>query len=81
MIQYTITTKDGTVFSPQDVKYIGHVAKVRDRDVNRSAPVVGRFPVFVERSGSYRLFTVSSKITSFDSFDDGVCVPPPLGVI
>lgn len=60
-----IKTADGKEFRPADAKLIGSVDKVRSRDVHKPARV-GEFPVFVEQSGDYRMFTYSSKLTQID---------------
>ena len=57
----TITTEDGKKFKSNDVKCVGSVDKVRSRDLHKEAKV-GEFPVFVEQSGAYRIFTYSKKI-------------------
>lgn len=56
-----VTCSDGKTFSPTEARLVGSVNKVRSRDIHRP-PVVGEFPVLVEQSGSYRLFTYNRKI-------------------
>lgn len=56
-----VTCADGKTFSPADAKLVGSVDKVRSRDVHQPARV-GEFPVLVEQSGSYRMFTYNRKI-------------------
>lgn len=58
-----VTTKDGKEFKPEDAKLVGSVATIRGRDINTPAQV-GQFPVFVEQSGSYRMFTYNKKLVS-----------------
>ena len=58
----TIRTADNKEWEPKENKLVGSVDKVRSRDVHRPARV-GEFPVFVEQSGDYRLFTYSKKLT------------------
>lgn len=59
-----VTTADHKVFTSDTDKLIGSVSKVRGRDVHKPA-VVGEFPVFVEQSGNFRIFTYNRKIVSF----------------
>lgn len=61
-----VTTVDGKTFQPAEAKLIGSVKKVRDKDVNKPA-VIGQFPVFVEQSGSYRIFTYNRKIKTIET--------------
>lgn len=61
-----VRTTDGQCFESTKVKLVGSVKKVKDRDVNQPA-VIGEYPVFVEQSGSYRLFTYSRKIQSIET--------------
>jgi hypothetical protein len=56
-----VKTTDGKVFESTKDKLVGSVKTVRSRDVNRPA-VLGEFPVFVEQSGNYRLFTYNKKL-------------------
>ena len=60
-----VTCKDGKTFVPTEAKLVGSVEKVRSRDVHQP-PRVGEFPVLVEQSGSYRMFTYNRKIASLD---------------
>lgn len=60
-----VTCKDGKTFLSTEAKLVGSVSKVRDRTVNKPAQV-GEFPVFVEQSGSYRMFTYSKRIVSIE---------------
>ncbi|HEY8096945.1 MAG TPA: hypothetical protein VIE65_12760 [Methylobacter sp.] len=62
----TVKTTDGHKFKSDEAKLVGSVPKVRSRDVSQPARV-GEFPVFVEQSGSYRMFTYNKKIVSIDS--------------
>jgi hypothetical protein len=58
----TVKTVDSKEWNPAENKLVGSVDKPRySRDVHRPARV-GEFPVFVELSGSYRLFTYSKKL-------------------
>lgn len=57
-----VKTEDGKEFKQADAKLVGSVSAVKSRDVHKPAQV-GEFPVFVEQSGRYRLFTYSKKIT------------------
>jgi hypothetical protein len=57
----TVKTQDGKFWDAEPVKLIGSVAKVRNRDLNKPAKV-GEFPVFVEQSGAYRMFTYNRKL-------------------
>lgn len=57
----TVITTDGKQFPSAGFKLVGSVSAVRSRDVNKPARV-GEFPVFVEQSGSYRLFTYTKRI-------------------
>lgn len=54
-------TADTKEWPEADFLLVGSVKKVRDRDVNKPARI-GQFPVFVERSGSYRMFTYNRKL-------------------
>ncbi len=58
-----ITTADKTEWIPTNAKLVGSVPKVRSRDVSRPAKI-GEYPVFIEQSGSYRMFTYNYKLTS-----------------
>jgi hypothetical protein len=60
-----VTTADGKQFKSSDAKLVGSAKTIRSRDVNKPA-VVGEFPVFVEQSGNYRLFTYNKKITAIE---------------
>lgn len=60
-----LTCADGKQFAPTEAKLVGSVDKVRSRDVHQPARI-GEFPVLVEQSGSYRLFTYNRKITSLE---------------
>jgi hypothetical protein len=60
-----VKTADEKEFKPADARLIGSVEKVRSRDVHKPARV-GEFPVFVEQSGDYRLFTYSKKLIQID---------------
>jgi hypothetical protein len=60
-----VRTADGKEHKPTEAKLVGSVAKVRGRDVNKPARI-GEYPVFVEQSGDFRLFTYSSKLTQID---------------
>lgn len=64
-----VTCKDNKQFISSDCKLVGSVNKVRSRDVHRPA-VIGEFPVFVEQSGSYKIFTYSKKIGTIEDQDD-----------
>jgi len=57
-----IKTSDGKEWNPAENKLVGSVKKVRGREVTKPA-AIGEFPVFVEQSGSYRLFTYNKKLT------------------
>lgn len=57
----SVRTEDGKVFDRLVAKLVGSVSAVRSREVHRPA-VVGEFPVMVEQSGDYRMFTYSKKI-------------------
>jgi len=57
----TITTEDRKQFKSDDLKCVGSVDKVRSRDLHTPAKI-GEFPVFVEQTGAYRIFTYSKKI-------------------
>lgn len=61
-----IVCVDGTIFDGESAKCTGSVAKVRDRAVNHP-PVVGQYPVCVEQSGQFRLFTFSKKIARIEA--------------
>jgi len=56
-------TKDGVTWNAAKNRLIGSVSTVRSRDVHRPAQV-GEFPVFVEQSGAYRMFTYSKTLTA-----------------
>ena len=56
-----IKTEDGKVWDPKEAKLVGSAKKVRGRDGNNPAKV-GEFPIFVEQSGSYRMFTYNRKL-------------------
>jgi hypothetical protein len=56
-----IKTSDGKEWNPAETKLVGSVNKVKSRDVHKPARV-GEFPVFVEQSGDFRLFTYSKKL-------------------
>lgn len=58
-----VTCKDGTTFVASEARLIGSVSGVRSRDIHRPA-LVGEFPVLVEQSGDYRMFTYSRKIAT-----------------
>lgn len=58
-----ITTKDGKEFNPAESKLVGSVKAVRDRVINTPAKI-GEYPVFVEQSGKYRMFTYNRKLVS-----------------
>lgn len=60
-----LTCADGKQFAPTEEKLVGSVDKVRSRDVHQPARV-GEFPVLVEQTGSYRLFTYNRKIKAID---------------
>lgn len=60
-----IKTADGKEFNPAEARLVGSVDKVRSRDVHKPARL-GEFPVFVEQSGSYRMFTYSKKLVVID---------------
>ena len=64
----TVTTSDGKTFAQTDCKLIGSVPRIHSRAVSRPA-VIGEFPVFVEQSGSYRMFTYSKRIKSIEECD------------
>ncbi len=64
-----VRTSDGKEFKPSEAKLVGSVSKVSGRDVHKPA-VVGEFPVFVEQSGNYRLFTYNKKIASIDGVEE-----------
>jgi hypothetical protein len=58
----SVKTADGKNWDEENVRLVGSVKKVRDRDINKPA-LVGQFPVFVEQEGSFRMFTYNKKIT------------------
>ncbi len=64
-----VTCADGTVFGPEKHNLVGSVKRVRDRDHSkvRKPGVVGEFPVLVEQSGDYKMFTYSSKISDLEA--------------
>lgn len=64
----TVTTSDGKTFTQTDCKLVGSVPGVKSRAVSRPA-VIGEYPVFVEQSGSYRMFTYSKRIKSIQECD------------
>lgn len=59
----TTRCADGKAFEPTEARLIGSVSKVRSREVHTPA-VIGEFPVLVEQSGDYRMFTYSSKLVN-----------------
>ncbi|WP_186078706.1 hypothetical protein [Burkholderia gladioli] len=63
----TIKTADGEEWPPSEFKLMGSVAKVGDRaDAIHQPARTGEFPVFVEQSGDYRIFTYGRKLVSID---------------
>lgn len=59
----SVKCADGKTLKMPEVKCIGSVVRVRDRAISKP-PRVGEFPVCVEQSGNYRMFTYSKKIVS-----------------
>lgn len=64
-----VTTADGKTFESGSARLVGSVSKMRNRDIHKPARI-GEFPVFVEQSGSYRMFTYTKKITAIDGEAD-----------
>lgn len=61
----SVTCGDGAVFQAAEARCVGSVAKVRSHDIHTPAKV-GEFPVLVEQSGAYRMFSYSRKITAIE---------------
>ena len=58
-----VKCKDGKEFKADEFKLVGSVKTVRNRDVTKPG-VVGEYPVLVEQSGSFKMFTYSRRIES-----------------
>jgi hypothetical protein len=58
-----IVTSDGVNWNPTTEKLVGSVSKKNSREVHKPA-MLGEYPVFVEQSGSYRMFTYNKKLVS-----------------
>jgi len=56
-----IRCADGREFLPTEAKLVASVPKVRSKEIHQPA-ILGEFPVLVEQSGAYRMFTYSSKL-------------------
>ncbi len=83
MIRYTLTTADGKLWPPESFKYIGYVRTPsldHIQHIRRTIPVIGKFPVFIRRSGDRETFTHPHRVTIIEEFDDGVFAVP-LGVM
>lgn len=61
-----VTCRDGKTFQRADAVLVGSVATVRGRDVHRPA-VAGEYPVLVEQTGAFRMFTYSSRIERIEA--------------
>ena len=58
-----MVTADGVNWDAKADKLVGSVKTKKSREVHTPA-ISGEYPVLVEQSGSYRVFTYSSKIAS-----------------
>ncbi len=56
-----VTCTDGKTFTADQARLVASVDKVKSRDAHRP-PVVGEYPVLVEQSGDFRMFTYSRRI-------------------
>lgn len=62
----SVTCEDGKTFGASEARCVASVTTAKGRDARRP-PVVGEFPVLVEQSGDYRMFTYSSRIAAIDA--------------
>lgn len=61
-----IKCADGKEFLATEAKLVGSVDKVRSREVHQPARI-SEFPVLVEQSGAYKMFTYSSKLVEIEA--------------